>query len=465
MRITNSINSYYRTGLLLLLCLFLCRSVNAQTRAFGGQRTRVLFILDASGSMKDTWNGVPRFTTAKQVIRQMMDSLGKEKNIEVALRVFGHQSPKDSQDCKDTRLEVPFSYKSIGRISQKLDSLEPKGYTPIALSLNSAVNDFQRNTTIRNLIVLVTDGIENCTGNICDAAADLQAKGIAFKPYIVGLGLTEEQKKLFDCAGMVFNIDQEQKAKFITSVVITTVLNPTSMQVNLINEYGKSSETNLNMSFYDFLNKDLKYNLYHTLNASGSPDTITIPPSNGYKLVVHSLPELKKDTVKLVQGKHTIAALDLSQGSISFKTEGVNKYKSLKCIVRQAGSQQVLNAQEPNTIRNYRTGKYDIDVLTTPLTFYRNVEVKQGQDFAIKVPIPGTVNFTMAKPGITTLFAQENGVIRKVYSFPNDAKGGTLQLLPGDYIAQYRNKLSYKSTETVEKNFKVIGGGITNIKF
>lgn len=448
-----------------LLFLLIHQAGRAQNRISATQRTRILFILDASGSMKDKWNNVPKFNTAKQVIRQMMDSVKNDKNIEVALRVFGHQSPREEQNCNDTKLEVPFSSKSLNLIDIRLDSLNPQGYTPIALSLKESVNDFQKNANIKNIIILLTDGVENCAGNICDAAAELIGKGIAFKPYIVGLGLSEEQTKLFECAGKIFNIAEEKQARVITSVVISTALNPTSLQINLLNAYGRATESNLNMSFYDLLNKDLKYNIYHTLSAAGTADTLFIAPDNGYKVVIHSLPATVKDTVKLVPGKNTLSAVDVAQGTLSLKIDGIPRYKNLKGVVRKSGGTSIINAQDINTSKNYLLGTYDIEILTLPRMSYKNIEIKQSEENLIRLPAPGTVNVSFAKPGYANLFLMDNGTIRKIYSFNPALLSQSLFLQPGEYQVQYRDKAADKSSSTTDRSFKIIPGAAVNLKF
>ena len=48
---------------------------------------------------------------AKRLLSQTLDSLKFIDNIEVALRIYGHQTriKPGKQDCSDTKLEVPFS--------------------------------------------------------------------------------------------------------------------------------------------------------------------------------------------------------------------------------------------------------------------------------------------------------------------------------------------------------------------
>jgi Ca-activated chloride channel family protein len=71
--------------------------------------SRILFIFDASNSMAGQWDGARKFDMAREVLFDVVDSLEEMSNVEMALRVYGHQSPVPPQDCSDTKLEVPFS--------------------------------------------------------------------------------------------------------------------------------------------------------------------------------------------------------------------------------------------------------------------------------------------------------------------------------------------------------------------
>jgi Ca-activated chloride channel family protein len=73
--------------------------------------TRILFILDASNSMNLDWNNQTRMAAAKEVLVKSLDGLKEVPDLEIALRVYGHQSVVTNtyQDCQDTKLEVPFA--------------------------------------------------------------------------------------------------------------------------------------------------------------------------------------------------------------------------------------------------------------------------------------------------------------------------------------------------------------------
>ena len=141
--------------------------------------TRVLFIFDASQSMYAQWDGNSRMEIAKELLSNMLDSLDNKENLQVGLRCYGHQKPSPPQDCRDTRLEVPFGKNTIPAIKNRLKTLRPKGTTPIAKALESGALDFPAVTSnSRNIVILITDGIEECGGDPCAVSRLYQDKKI-----------------------------------------------------------------------------------------------------------------------------------------------------------------------------------------------------------------------------------------------------------------------------------------------
>ena len=72
------------------------------------QLTRIEFLFDASQSMFGRWQSGAKIDVAKLLMKQLMDSLRYVNNLELALRVYGHQKNFPPQDCDDSKLEVPF---------------------------------------------------------------------------------------------------------------------------------------------------------------------------------------------------------------------------------------------------------------------------------------------------------------------------------------------------------------------
>ena len=415
--------------------------------------TRVLFIFDASQSMYAQWDGNSRMEIAKELLSNMLDSLDNKENLQVGLRCYGHQKPSPPQDCRDTRLEVPFGKNTIPAIKNRLKTLRPKGTTPIAKALESGALDFPAVTSnSRNIVILITDGIEECGGDPCAVSRLYQEKKIILKPFVIGIGLSEEYKKNFECVGTFYDARNPDEFKNILDVVISQVLNSTTAQVNLLDENEMPTESNIPLSFYDSFSGILQYNFIHTMNSRGNPDTLNIDPVLSYKVVAHTIPQTEAEgDWKLIPGKHTTIPIKCPQGTLSISS-AVNKTK-VECIVREKGKTETLNVQQLNTKQRYLTGEYDLEILTLP-RIYETIRVNQSESTNVKIPEPGLVVLSASSSPYGSIFEVSNEL--KWVCDLNTKKGRqALYLLPGKYKVVYRAKNASSSEYTKEKTFKV----------
>ena len=415
--------------------------------------TRVLFIFDASQSMYAQWDGNSRMEIAKELLSNMLDSLNNKENLQVGLRCYGHQKPSPPQDCRDTRLEVPFGNNTIPAIKNRLETLRPKGTTPIAKALESGALDFPAvNSNSRNIVILITDGIEECGGDPCAVSRLYQEKKIILKPFVIGIGLSEEYKKNFECVGTFYDARNPDEFKNILDVVISQVLNSTTAQVNLLDENEMPTETNVPLSFYDSFSGILQYNFIHTMNSRGNPDTLNIDPVLSYKVVAHTIPQKEAEgDWKLIPGKHTTIPIKCPQGTLSISS-AINKTK-VECIIREKDKTETLNVQQLNTKQRYLTGEYDLEILTLP-RIYETVRVNQSESTNVKIPEPGLVVLSVSSSPYGSIFKVSNEL--KWVCDLNTKKGRqALYLLPGKYKVVYRAKNASSSEYTKEKTFKV----------
>ena len=79
--------------------------------------------------------------------------------------------------------------------------IKPQGNTPIAYSLSESADDFPGVSNYRNIIIIITDGLESCNGDPCQVSRDLQKKGIFLKPFVIGIGMSENYERQFGCLG------------------------------------------------------------------------------------------------------------------------------------------------------------------------------------------------------------------------------------------------------------------------
>ncbi|NJO68026.1 MAG: VWA domain-containing protein [Bacteroidetes bacterium] len=362
--------------------------------------------------MNGTWEKSKKIDIAREILIAMIDSLEQLDQIQLALRVYGHQSPVPPQDCSDSKLEVAFGPATASRIRQKLRYIEPRGTTPLAKSLEMSVKDFPPCDDCRNIVILITDGIEACDGDPCVVSRNLQAQGITLKPFIIGIGMDDNFKESFSCIGTYYNAPKEEQFKEILGVVISQALNSTTAQVNLLDANGKPTETNVNMTFYNKVSGKVMHNYIHTMNNRGNPDTIILDPLVTYRLTVQTIPPVSVDSFKINPGIHNVIAADAPQGFLTINTEGGIRNKDMLCLIRKAGSMNTLNYHTMYKTEKYLIGNYDIEIPVLPKINLYDVEVKQSTTTTIKVPQPGLITFIMSRRDLeVSFFAKQERIL------------------------------------------------------
>jgi len=427
--------------------------------------TRVLFVFDASNSMAGLWESDIKINIARKILISIIDSLQYLENVQMALRIYGHQSPVPPQDCSDTKLEVPFGKNNASVIRQRLRFISPKGTTPIANSLAQCPNDFPPCSDCRNIIILITDGIEACDGDPCAVSEDLQRKGIVLKPFIIGIGIDEGFRETFDCIGRYYNAVHEDKFKELMNIVITQALNSTTAQVNLLDEKGLPTETNVNMTFYDRYSGKMLHNYVHTINNRGNPDTLILDPLVTYRIVVHTIPPVFIDSFKVIPGKHTIVATDAPQGMLLVTSPGLgNLYRDISVIVRKGGETNTLNVQKMGEVVKYITGKYDIEIPILPRIIKRDIEIKQSSTITVEIARPGLLTIISTTQGYGSLYVHHETGIEWIYNFNPNLKSESVVLQPGKYTVVFRAQNAKQSIYTISKTFEIKSGSTVAVE-
>ena len=451
----------------LFILLLMATCVGAQNQPPVVQKTipltRILFIFDASQSMLGRWQSDTKFNIAKHIVSEMLDSIANLKNTEFALRVYGHQFQYPPQVCSDTRLEVPFASGNAGKIKTRLRTLNARGTTPLAFSLEQSAKDFPPCTNCRNIVILITDGMEECSGDPCAVSKMLQKNGIILKPFIIGIG--QDFNLAFNCIGTYFDATNEKDLRKALNVVISQALNSTTMQVNLLDESGRPTETDAGMTFTDLYSGKIKYNFIHTMNNRGLPDTLVVDPLVTYRVDIHTLPPVVIDTLRITPGKHTVVATNAPQGYLLLKMAGVsNAARGLQCIVRKSGNCQTLNVQNFGETEKYIRGKYDLEVLSLPRITVNDVDISQSHTTTIEIPEPGIAVLRKSFLGYGAILLNDKNKLTRVYELNETLTLETLYLQPGSYRIVFRPKNSRSTLYTVEQSFVVESGKTTDIQ-
>ena len=423
---------------------------------------RILFVFDASQSMLGRWQSGRKIDIAKQLLTNITDSLKDVKNLELGLRVYGHQRSFPPQDCDDTKLEINFIPSNIfsERIRGKLSMIKAKGTTPIAKSLEEAAADFPIDNS-RNIVILITDGKEECGMDPCAVSRLFAKKGIILKPFVIGIGLDKSWQDNLDCVGTFFDAANERDFSNILNVVISHVVDNTTTQVNLLDSLGNPTETDVPLTFYDNFTDIVKYNYIHTMNSMGNPDTMIIDPVLKYKVIAHTIPPVESEIITISPGKHTIIPLKTPQGKLKIM---INTKENYQFIVRKTNQKETINVQTINSTQKYITGNYDIELLTLPRQYFNNIRINQNQLTKLQLPSTGLANILLPANGYGGVFLNDGDELVEIYKFNGESNQYKLTLLPGKYTVVYRAKSSKKYIYTDEKTFVIRSGKSQLIK-
>ena len=150
----------------------------------------ILFIFDASGSMKTSLQGKSKLSIAKEVMSDLVVDLPQDAN--VGLEVYGN---KEGAQCNSIEVMVPLKKLDVGALRNAISSMIAKGKTPIAASLEKGAA-LLRNLPGEKALILVSDGEETCGGDpIVTAGKIRQEFGIDVVIHAVGFGVDEKTKQ------------------------------------------------------------------------------------------------------------------------------------------------------------------------------------------------------------------------------------------------------------------------------
>ena len=177
----------------VIYAFFLTIWVVSPVASWAQDRASVL-ILDASGSM---WaqldDGKSRIEVARDVLGDFLSARDPAQPLGVI--AYGHNR---KGDCTDIEVLANVGQQDGGALGARLRALNPRGKTPLADALRLAASQIPT-TSEEADIVLVTDGLETCGGDVCAVAAELAASGIPVRAHVVGFGLSEGEIAQISC--------------------------------------------------------------------------------------------------------------------------------------------------------------------------------------------------------------------------------------------------------------------------
>ncbi len=426
--------------------------------------TRILFLLDASGSMMAPWEGKPRWEVAKRMLGKMVDSLNAYPNLELGLRVYGHQFPNADHNCQDSKLEVAFAPRNAAAIKKKLTELQAQGNTPITYSIMQSANDFPTDKLSRNVLLLITDGLESCNQDPCAASLALQRKHIFLKPFVIGIGAERDFGKQLECLGQYYNAAEVKTFSKVMNDVIAKTLSKTTVAVNLTDEAGRPVESNVNMTFVNNVTEQPEYNYVHYRDAQGKPDVVDIDALQSYDLEINTVPPVHQRNIPIKPGTANVLTYKTPQGTLWLQSPQLtpNPYGTLRALIRAptVGTVMALSFGERQKLL---AGNYEVELLTLPRITQR-ITIKQGQEKTITYAAPGTLNITSDLKGYGSLYQINNDESQTwIHSLPEASSKINLPMQPGAYRLVFRSKNANGSKFTDVRNFSIRSGQTTSV--
>ena len=444
----------------LIIIVLMLAAIGVQAQQ--ADKTRLLLIMDCSNSMWDHWQSNAKIKVTQQVLLSFLDSISRQHDVDVALRVFGHLNKEQF----GTRLEVPFGSDNIYQLQSKIKTLVPQGGCTAAAALTDALSDFPATGSSRNLILIITDGMDDCDAEICDVARQVQLSGVVVQTFVLCIG--GKLSAHASCAGSVFPVAHEEEFAKTLYDIFRLSGHKAKVVLNMVDATGDLYEAEHPVAFYDHRTGVIRHSTIYSVDSKLKPDTLLLDPLVTYDMSVFTHPPLRREAMQFSIDRVNTVDITVSEGTLKVQYAGQRpqwQQTAVDVVVRRAGGDRVA-AQEVGETGQYLAGRYDVEVQTLPVTTLRGVEVRGSAATELSVPMPGML--VLAKPkGITTgaIFRLRDGQVEFATDLNPSTAGERLLLQPGQYEVVLHPQSTTKYDKVQTKRFVIESSQTTKIQF
>ena len=176
-----------------IVCMALC-ALNTLGATFAWAcQENAMIVLDASGSMALFRDGHPKINTARKAIASVLPDVTRYRPTGL-VTYSGDRGPA----CEDVVLRVPPKVESDEQILAAIDRLQPNGATPLSDGVQLAVETLQRRGGT-GIVVLVTDGLENCGNDACALSRQIKARAPNILVHVISFYLHGKIVETISC--------------------------------------------------------------------------------------------------------------------------------------------------------------------------------------------------------------------------------------------------------------------------
>lgn len=152
-----------------------------------GDEPEVVMIIDASGSMNESFGSTTRLSAAKTAAAGMIRGL--PSGVDVGLVEFGA--------CGQVRRDKFYSSGQRSALIGEINSLQPRQGTPLAAAITRA--GAVASNSVDSVIVVVSDGDDSCGGDPCAAARALKASKPNVIINVIDMSTSASDRKVLQC--------------------------------------------------------------------------------------------------------------------------------------------------------------------------------------------------------------------------------------------------------------------------
>ncbi len=186
------------------------------------EQTKVMLVLDASGSMWGQIKGKPKIVIARQAVKDLLSTW--DKDIHLGLSAYGHRK---KGDCNDIQTIYPVGPTRPDVILKAVNSLKPKGKTPLSEAVRRAAHELKF-TENKATVILISDGMETCQADPCALGTELEEQGVDFTAHVVGFDVTKKEQEGLRClaentGGLFLSAQNASELNTALTKVVTAV--------------------------------------------------------------------------------------------------------------------------------------------------------------------------------------------------------------------------------------------------
>ena len=437
-------------------------------------------VFDASGSMWGQVEGKSKIEISREVLGEVIKNIDDQSS--VGLIAYGHRR---KADCSDIESLIPLEKVNKEQIQKTINKVNPKGKTPITAALKQAIDPL-RSKEEKTTVLLISDGLETCSGDPCELVRQAKASGVDFQMHVIGFDVGEVNAQQLECVAQAGgglylsakNADELKEALKKTTEVAEVP--DSKLSVKTVKN-GKLADVLLEISKK---NSDEEIKGIRTYSSKETnPRILPIEPGvyqvEAKLIAARGIAKQVIKEIEVKKGETTEKVIDFSAGELAVKVTRNGKLSDAVVHVYPKGEKKVLtqsrtyrSAKSNPKVFELSPGEYDIvigsvEVSGKPETRISGVSIKANQKTTKEHQFSSGTLRVGAINGESLVDAVIH--VRQIETNKQSAQGRTytssnsnpkeFELSPGNYTVKLK-PIKLKGAEPKEIKITIEAGGV-----